>query len=95
MNMPGFTAETSLYTTSGSYRVLAAQANYAGAPMAFPQQLSPRMATNVSCTGTNGDECYCPTGCKKRTNGTCCCTIDKECGNKFSDVFSGGGVFSY
>lgn len=37
MNMPGFTAETSLYKTSESYRLSAGHANYAGAQMAIPQ----------------------------------------------------------
>ena len=37
MNMPGFSAEASLYKTSGSYRLSAGQANYAGPQMALPQ----------------------------------------------------------
>lgn len=89
VKMPGFTAEISLYKTNQSYRLSASQANYAGAQMALPQQLSSLRAT-TSCTGTNGDKCWCPTGCKQRTNGTCCCTADPPCGNKFSDFFFGG-----
>ena len=90
-NMPGFSAEASIYKRSGHYYVTKTLGTLAGAQIVLPQL----MATNVSCSGTNGDKCYCPTGCKQRTNGTCCCTADEACGNKFSDVFSGGGgVFS-
>jgi hypothetical protein len=82
MKVPGFSAEISLYRTRGSYRLSAAQAGQAGPQMVRPQQAMPlmmRAGSNVSCSGTNGDKCYCPTGCKQKTNGTCCCTVDTGC----------------
>ena len=77
VKVPGFTAEVSLYRTSKAYRLVATQTRQSG-PYVLPQLA-------INCSGTEGEKCYCPTGCKQKTNGTCCCTADKHC------FMSGGG----
>jgi hypothetical protein len=80
VKVPGFTAEVSLYRTSKAYRLVATQTRRSG-PSVLPQ-------LGVSCSGSGGDKCYCPTGCKQKTSGTCCCTVDKGC-----FTAGGGDVF--
>jgi hypothetical protein len=87
MLVPGFTAAASMYKTSKQYYPSAARGNYGGPPMVMLQQLD--IIAKMSCTGTNGDKCWCPTGCKQKTStGSCCCTADANC------FVAGGGVFS-
>ncbi len=76
MNMPGFTAEASLYKTSEQYQLSAGQVNYAG-PQVVPAL---PIGFGGSCSSKDGGmDCYgCSGGCI-RTKSVCCCAGTAGC----------------
>ena len=72
LNMPGFTADASLYLTGGSYRSVAAQSNSSGEHRVVAQRIA-RDGGCVSALNSCSDACtvwpdgvlryYCQSGC--------------------------------
>lgn len=87
MNMPGFTAETSLYKTSGHYQA----GKYAiNSPINMLSAVYPALrVSDVECKTFCCAACSC---CANLGNATCCNSCAASCPTSLTGGLTGGGI---